>query len=400
MPRASKTHVTGLSRLTTGPRAGRLALNFRHRDATGKVTVVQKLYPKDWPMLRVKRDAGAIIDAVLSGTYQRRAPEPETRVTIATLAERVIDVYASEKDRAPASLKEFRSVIAGTPTTRPGGRTGGHVVRHLGHLAPHELTRAVLASFVDTLRAEGLSPLTIRNVMKALGMFCKIVRVRELDPKLTFNPLADAFEAGLVLPSKRREAPVFLSLEEAGLLLASAPEPRRLRYALALFTGLRDGEIAGLTWDDIDLAAGVLRVRRACAWVGGLRATKTAASERDVPIHADLAWRLRLAAGVGPVFAVGGKAHRPPSARLLRADLLAVGIDRPELTFHGLRRSFASWLEAADVAHETIERLMGHEPRSVLGRHYAATAIDTLRAAVSRLVIPSAGPVRAMAAVV
>ena len=44
-----------------------------------------------------------------------------------------------------------------------------------------------------------------------------------------------------------------------------------------------------------------------------------------------------------------------------------------------------SWLEAAGVPQETIERLIGHEPRSVLGRHYAGTDLGALREAVGRL---------------
>ena len=40
---------------------------------------------------------------------------------------------------------------------------------------------------------------------------------------------------------------------------------------------------------------------------------------------------------------------------------------------------------------------MGHEPRGVLGRLYAATDPGTLREAISRIDIPGAGPLRAVA---
>jgi len=398
MARASRSGVTGLSRVASGRHSGRYQLDFRRLDpATGRLARVTKRYPADWPAVRVKRDASQIIDAVIAGTWKVKPPAPEVRHTIRSLAVQVVAVYET-KDLAPATHHEFRSVVCGT-ASKPEARAG-HVVRLLGALCPHELTRSVLAGFVDALTAEGLAPLTVRNVVKALGMFLKIVRVRELDPKLTCNPVRDAFEAGLELPSKRRAAPIFLTSEDASKLLSTAPEPRRTRYAAALLSGLRDGELAGLTWGDVDLSAGLLHVRRACALRGGVRQTKTLASTRSVPIHPDLAWRLRglaVADSAAPVFARNGKTHRPDSARLLRADLASAGVVLEGATFHALRRSFATWLEAAGVGHETIERLMGHEPRSVLGRHYAATSLAVLREAIDRIAIPGTGPLRAVA---
>lgn len=380
----------GLCKLSSGPRAGRYVLNFRRLDPTGRMMQAQKLYPKDWPTARIKRDAAAIVDSVLAGSY-RSSTAAGTIVTIASLIERVIAVYSS-CDRSPATKAEFASHVR------------GHILRLLGTASVGDLTTARLAAFVDSLRDEAglsLSPSTIKNVVKSLATFCKIVRIR-FDPTLTSNPVRDAFEAGLELPSKRRTAPIHLSLAAAGRLLACASEPRATRYALAMLTGLRDGEISGLTWDAIDLVAGVIHVRQALAAIGGVGPTKTLASERSVPIHPDLAWRLRLlsagGSARGPVFpGRDGQACRPDSARLLRADLAAAGLPTTGMTFHALRRSFATWLVATSVDCETIERLMGHEPRSVLGRHYAATNQEVLRAAVATLAIPGARPLRAVA---
>jgi len=381
----------GLCKLSTGPRAGRYVLNFRRLDAAGRLLTAQKLYPKDWPAARIKRDAAAIVDAVLSGSYRRSAKVAAVApiVTIASLVERVIAVFEGG-DRSPATKAEFTSHVR------------GHIARLLGTSSVGALTTARLAAFVDSLRDEAkLSPSTVKNVVKSLATFCKIVRVR-FDPTLTVNPVRDAFDVGLELPSKRREAPIFLSLADAGKLLACASEPRATRYALAMLTGLRDGEISGLTWEAIDLVEGLIHVRQALAAIGGIGPTKTLASDRSVPIHPDLAWRLRLlSAGgtaIGPVFpGRDGLACRPDSARLLRADLAAAGLPTAGITFHALRRSFATWLVASSVDCETIERLMGHEPRSVLGRHYAATSQEVLRLAVATLAIPGARPLRAVA---
>jgi len=359
-------------------------------DAAGRLLTAQKLYPRDWPTARIKRDAAAVVDAVLSGSYRSAKVAAVAPVTISSLIDRVIAAFVAG-DRSPATKAEFTS------------HCHGHIARFLGTASVGELSTARLSTFVDSLRDEQkLSPSTIKNIMKSLATICKIVRIRGFDQTLTTNPVRDAVEAGLELPTKRRAAPIHLSLVDAGKLLACASEPRATRYALAMLTGLRDGEISGLTWDAIDLAAGLIHVTQALAAIGGIGPTKTLASDRSVPIHPDLAWRLRLlsagGSAAGPVFpGRDGQACRPDSARLLRADLAAAGLPTAGMTFHALRRSFATWLVAASVDCETIERLMGHEPRSVLGRHYAATSHEVLRLAVASLAIPGARPLRAIA---
>jgi integrase len=54
----------------------------------------------------------------------------------------------------------------------------------------------------------------------------------------------------------------FLSFEEAGRLMAAADDEWRTMITLALKTGLRQGELLALLWDDLDLMAGWLVVSR------------------------------------------------------------------------------------------------------------------------------------------
>lgn len=58
-----------------------------------------------------------------------------------------------------------------------------------------------------------------------------------------------------------------------GLLEAARGERLEALYALAVTTGMRQGEILGLKWEDLDLEAGTLQVRRtlSTAMGGGAR---------------------------------------------------------------------------------------------------------------------------------
>lgn len=60
---------------------------------------------------------------------------------------------------------------------------------------------------------------------------------------------------------------------------------------IALYTGMREGEICGLRWMDVDLDQGIIHVRNVVARNGGKlyeKAPKTKSSKRDIPFGEDL----------------------------------------------------------------------------------------------------------------
>ena len=93
---------------------------------------------------------------------------------------------------------------------------------------------------------------------------------------------------GVTLPRVERADITMLTPEECGRLLAAARGSRYwLPIWLALQTGMRRGEVAGLCWDSVDLEKGQVTVRRSllqlrhgCAWGG----TKTGSSRRTIAI--------------------------------------------------------------------------------------------------------------------
>jgi integrase len=71
------------------------------------------------------------------------------------------------------------------------------------------------------------------------------------------------------------------------VLVVARDHRRYALYVLALYLGLRRGELLGLRWTDVDPAAGVLEVRQSLQRIGGeLRAVtpKTRSSRRTVPL--------------------------------------------------------------------------------------------------------------------
>lgn len=200
---------------------------------------------------------------------------------------------------------------------------------------------------------------------------------------------------------------------EARQLLGSTKAPeRRLRYLVAFTSLFRDGELAGLRFQDLDTEKGidVYRVRGAVAREGDegwatRRATKTRAGRRVVPIHPAVlpelvAWRERgWRALVGrdprpedPVFAnSAGVAWRPRSAHFFREDLEAAGLsttfEGEPFEFRSTRRSGATWLEANGAPSDIADRIIGHSARSVRQRHYSAADLGVMLRWISTIAI-------------
>jgi integrase len=171
-----------------------------------------------------------------------------------------------------------------------------------------------------------------------------------------------------------------LSPEEARHLLDAACGDRlEALYVLAVSTGMREGELLGLKWADVDLEAGALRVRRTLTRSGGkvsLGEPKTKKSRRTVRLTPRAVEALkrhrvrqageRLKAGSlhedqGLVFAGEGGGLVNPSNLRQRSFLpLLKWAGLPGITFHDLRHTCASLLFQKNVHPKFVQELLGH----------------------------------------
>jgi integrase len=71
------------------------------------------------------------------------------------------------------------------------------------------------------------------------------------------------------------------SEETKRLLRAARGDKFETLYVLAVTTSMRQGELLGLKWDDVDLDEGTLRVRRTL-WEGKTTLPKTAKASRSI----------------------------------------------------------------------------------------------------------------------
>ena len=162
-----------------------------------------------------------------------------------------------------------------------------------------------------------------------------------------------------------------LTPNEIGALLAAAREPYRTIFTVAIFAGLRSGEIRGLQWHDIDLANRRLHIRRQ-AQNGRLVPPKTSSAVRDVALIDPLpntleryrARRPPLSGGSLLFLDKGAPLRSPRLCYALRRTAARAGLEQspedPLLRFHDLRHTYASILIAARADVAFIARQLGH----------------------------------------
>jgi len=187
------------------------------------------------------------------------------------------------------------------------------------------------------------------------------------------------------VPQIKREEIQALCPEETKRLLEAAREDRfEALYVLAVTTGLRQGELLALKWDDMDLERRVLRVRRTLTRVKGkvsLGEPKTAKSRRSVKLTAiaaaalqeHLSRQLEEIDRVGPLYSDDGlifatERGTPVNPTNLRQRSFAPLLERAKLRkirFHDLRHTCATLLLERNINPKIVSEMLGHSSISI-----------------------------------
>ena len=153
---------------------------------------------------------------------------------------------------------------------------------------------------------------------------------------------------------------------------------------LAIYTGMRQGEIAGLLWENVDLVNGVISVRYSLSQFDGLRGPKTEHGIREIPMPPPVREALQLIGGrsgwprTGYVFRKSN--GRPITGSeiystcfkpaMQRAGLVMDNGTTPKFRFHAIRHGFASLLHDSGTELVIAATIMGHSKKTMMTLHY------------------------------
>jgi len=264
-----------------------------------------------------------------------------------------------------------------------------HLIPFFGRIKLRDLNAAHVRAFKARKLEEGLNPNTV-GIMQ--GVLSVALNQAVDDGLIATNPAARVKKA-----AKRGETPMrALSHEEASRLISAAEGTREeALITLALRTGLRQGELAALRWEDLDLSGakrGTVTVRRSADTRTQTRVSTTKTGEerrvgigdRTVAVlkaHKKRQLEERMAASSwadpGLVFPnTKGKIRRRDSVmRSLRRLLEEAGLPA-EVRFHDLRHTAATLAIKQGIPIPTVSKMLGHSDPAMTLRRYAHVLED------------------------
>jgi integrase len=273
-----------------------------------------------------------------------------------------------------------------------------HLAPSLGDLQLARLGPHHVQAFLNAKSAAGLSPRTVaylRAVLRqALAQAERWGMVTRNVAKLADPPRVPRREVNPLSPDEARR---FLDAIRGDRLEAL--------YLIALGAGLRQGEILGLAWNDVDLESSTLTVRHALQRVDGalvLVEPKSATSRRVVALptlvrDALLAHRARqradrLLAGSrwhddrrGLVFTTTVGTPMDGIAVIRRFQAILLGAGLPRQRFHDLRHACASLLLAQGVAPRVVMETLGRSQIALTLNTYSHVIPALGRAAADQM---------------
>src|SRR5665811_2352051 len=304
--------------------------------------------------------------------------------------------FESEAEATKAYARMSSDVSAGVFTTR-STKTVEVVCRDW--LAGRRVRPSTLANYADVLKplraAHGAMPVqrlekahidALVTSLAAGGLLMSNGRPRRRWSPRSLNlmltvlqmVLEDAMRQGWVVrnvahlvdrvPQTKREMQTFTEGDVRKLLKAAESDRLEAAWHLAL-SGLRRGEVCGLTWDDIDLGAGLLTIRRTRILVDGVvqeSTPKTAKGNRDLPLPDSLARVLKRA------------------RKRQNEDRLLLGVDYLEGGYV-VADEGGSLMHLRGVPVAVIAAWLGHADAAFTMRTYVHSQDDALRSAASVL---------------
>ena len=328
-----------------------------------------------------------------------RAADDGEKLTVGNWIRNWLENYAKPNVR-PRTYEKYSSSLK------------AYILPTFENVLLNELTAADLQKHLNRLletgRADGtgLSSSTVRGTRRYLSM-C----------------IDDAVKSGLVssnvvrltkAPKLSKKEIAVLSKEEIARLIDTAKEIKNpfmsvvmpQIISLTIHTGMRQGEVFGLKWDDIDFEKSCLFIRRSLAHVIGkgavFQAPKTKNSVRRIllmpedvkNLRAYKKWQENYSEELGDLFAGHDLVFTGPfgepmsptnfSRRYFKPLLKKCNISS-DFTFHGLRHTHATLLLRQGVNPKIVQERLGHSSIKVTMDTYSHVLPDMQRQALDAL---------------
>jgi integrase len=287
-----------------------------------------------------------------------------------------------------------------------------HIGPALGALRAPDLDLAAVRRYVETKRAAGLGPATVRGHVRLLSALWDDLRERPRETGATGTSPCLSMPRSLrqqIRPTHDpRLTPYVERLADVRRIYQTLPEPYRTGYAVGALAGLRTGEVLALRWEHIDLDRRRLVVREAVS--DGKAGPVKDSEARILPIAPELLSVLRArklaTGGTGLLVPPARPGRRSGPKRLparfarsqtvnerLHAALREVGLaDRDLDWYRATRHTYASHYVLSGGSLSHLATLLGHSSAEVTLRYAHLQPAALAEADIARIPVDLMAP--------
>lgn len=272
-----------------------------------------------------------------------------------------------------------------------------HILPELGKLPLTAIDKLTINRFLEHKQKSGglagnqsLSPAYVRSIAVILQSALQQATSEGVYPSALkiHKPSAEKRESRVLSAEEQHRLETHLKPIESGTDLG---------VLLALYGGLRAGEVCALSWDDVDLKVGVMQIRHTVIRTKdphtgkttmALDSPKTTASFRTIPLHPclrpvlEIAYRNRLS----PFVISDTDTFIHPRTFAYRFQQFLKSHQLPVVNFHTLRHTFATRCIAAGMDVKTLSELLGHSGVSVTLNTYVHSSLERKQQQLEKLV--------------
>jgi integrase len=268
------------------------------------------------------------------------------------------------------------------------------IIPSLGHSNLAKLSALQIQSYINKLNDEGLSSSTIKKIYE-------IIR-NSLEHAVDFEFVPKNVASKVKLPKLVKSQMMVWNQSEVNTFLKEAKEdPMYIVFLIALTTGMRQGEILGLRWQDIDFSNGIINIRQTLSHDGKsiISGAKTQSSIRRLNLSESSLTEIRARKlivskeklSMGPIYqnfdlvacTQHGTPLNPANVRRTFKRLVKKAVV-PEIRFHDLRHTHATMLLSNGVNIKVISERLGHSNIKVTLDTYSHV-LPTMQAEVARM---------------
>ena len=254
-------------------------------------------------------------------------------------------------------LSTIQNSLRSTTVSRYEVSCRVHIKPTLGRVKLSKLNALQLQDLYDQKLGEGLSPRTVQIIHATLYKSLKQAVKYQLIP-------TNVAAAAQPPKSSRKEVRPMTTKQVKQLLLAASSDRLEALYILAVTAGIRQGELLGLQWEDVDFVKGTVKIRRTI-YQREIHAPKTKNSRRTIRLS-----KLALTAlwehkekSNGSEWVFCNRVGKPIRCNYLIARHWQPLLERAGIeytNFHNTRHTAASLMLQQGVSAKVISSVLGH----------------------------------------